>query len=101
MMEDEVVRRRGWMTRGLFLVLDGVNVSALALMAVVSRQPGRAALVDPLTVAMAAASLIALLRFRLHSAWIAFSPRVRVLRAWLQLRASASSALPFHGQPPS
>lgn len=51
-------------------VLDGVNVAALALMAVVSWQLGRAALVDPLTVAMAAASLIALLRLRLNSAWL-------------------------------
>jgi chromate transporter len=51
-------------------VLDGVNVASLALMVAVSWQLGRAALVDPLTVALAIASLIALLRFRVNSAWL-------------------------------
>ena len=50
--------------------LDGVNVASLALMAVVSWQLGRASLVDTLTVLLAAASLIALLRFRVNSAWL-------------------------------
>jgi chromate transporter len=50
--------------------LDGVNVAALALMAVVSWQLGRAALVDPLTIGLAAASVIALWRFRINSAWL-------------------------------
>jgi chromate transporter len=51
-------------------VLDGVNVASLALMVVVSWQLGRAALVDPLTLGLAIASLIALLRFRVNSAWL-------------------------------
>jgi chromate transporter len=51
-------------------VLDGVNVGSLALMAVVSWELGRAALVDPLTLALAAGSLIALARFRVNSAWL-------------------------------
>jgi chromate transporter len=51
-------------------VLDGVNVAALALMAVVSWQLARAALVDPLTIALAAVSLVALIRFRVNSAWL-------------------------------
>jgi chromate transporter len=51
-------------------VLDGVNVASLALMAVVSWQLGRAALVDTLTITIAAASALALLRFRLNSAWL-------------------------------
>lgn len=50
--------------------LDGVNVASLALMAVVSFQLGRAALVDPLTVALALASLLLLLRWRVNSAWL-------------------------------
>lgn len=50
--------------------LDGVNVASLALMAVVSWQLGRAALVDPLTVALAAAAALALLRYRVNSAWL-------------------------------
>jgi chromate transporter len=50
--------------------LDGVNVASLALMAVVSWQLGRAAIVDMPTAALAVVSLILLLRFRLNSAWL-------------------------------
>ena len=50
-------------------ILDGVNVASLALMAVVSWQLGAAALVDPLTVCLAAASLAALVYWRINSAW--------------------------------
>jgi chromate transporter len=50
--------------------LDGVNVASLALMAVVSWQLGRAALVDVLTVSLALVSLLALVRFRVNSAWL-------------------------------
>ena len=51
-------------------VLDGVNVASLALMAVVSFQLGRAALIDGFTISLAAASLFALLRWRVNSAWL-------------------------------
>jgi chromate transporter len=50
--------------------LDGVNVASLALMAVVGWQLGRASIVDIETALLAVASLIALLRFRLNSAWL-------------------------------
>jgi len=50
--------------------LDGVNVASLALMAAVSWQLGRVSLVDTATVLLAAASLIALVRFRVNSAWL-------------------------------
>jgi chromate transporter len=50
--------------------LDGVNVASLALMAAVSWHLGRAALIDPLTVAVALASLVALVWFRVNSAWL-------------------------------
>lgn len=51
-------------------VLDGVNVASLALMAVVSWQLGRAALVDPFTVALAVASAVAIFRAQVTSAWL-------------------------------
>jgi chromate transporter len=51
-------------------VLDGVNVASLALMAVVTWQLGRAALVDPLTAALAVFSAVALVRFEVNSAWL-------------------------------
>jgi chromate transporter len=51
-------------------VLDGVNVASLALMAVVSWQLGRAALVDPLTVALFAAAGAALVASRISSVWL-------------------------------
>jgi chromate transporter len=50
--------------------LDGVNVAAVALMAAVSWQLGRAALVDIPTTAIAVASGALLLRFRVNSAWL-------------------------------
>jgi chromate transporter len=51
-------------------VLDGINAGSLALMAVVSWQLGRAALVDGWTVALAACGLIALVRFGVASTWL-------------------------------
>jgi len=50
--------------------LDGVNVGALALMAVVSWQLGRAALVDFTTIGLAVVSLVLLLRFSVNSVWL-------------------------------
>ncbi len=50
--------------------LDGVNAASLALMAVVAAQLGRAAIVDWVTVAIAAASAVAVLRLRVSSVWL-------------------------------
>ena len=50
--------------------LDGVNVASLSLMAVVTLQLGRAALVDWLSVLLACASAVLLLRFKLNSTWL-------------------------------
>lgn len=50
--------------------LDGVNVASLALMAVVTIQLARTALVDPLTIALALASAGLLIRYRVNSAWL-------------------------------
>jgi chromate transporter len=50
--------------------LDGVNVASLALMAAVTWQLIRTSLVDTVTVLLGVASLIALSRFRLNSAWL-------------------------------
>jgi chromate transporter len=55
-------------TAGAFL--DGVNVASLALMAVVSYQLGRSAIVDWLTVGLAIAGAFLLLRWRINSAWL-------------------------------
>lgn len=50
--------------------LDGVNVAALALMAVVTYQLGRAALIDVKTILIALVSAILLFWFRINSAWL-------------------------------
>ncbi|HEY7546859.1 MAG TPA: chromate efflux transporter [Blastocatellia bacterium] len=64
-----LVRRiRKSVAAGAFL--DGVNAASLSLMAVVTWQLGRASLVDWLTVALLAVSLILLIRYRLNSAWL-------------------------------
>ncbi len=50
--------------------LDGVNAASLALMAVVTVQLGRAALVDGLAVALAVVSAVLLFRFRVNAMWL-------------------------------
>ena len=50
--------------------LDGVNTGSLALMAGVTFQLGRASLFDFTTIAIAAISAVALLRYRINSVWL-------------------------------
>ncbi|MER3467912.1 MAG: chromate transporter, partial [Thermoflexus sp.] len=49
--------------------LDGVNIASLGLMAGVVIALARAALVDPWTVALGLAALVALARFRINATW--------------------------------
>ena len=56
--------------------LDGVNVASLALMAAVCWHLGRAALVDPLTIALAATAAIAIFRYRVNSSWLILAAAV-------------------------
>jgi chromate transporter len=50
--------------------MDGVNVAAVGLMAAVTWQLARAAVVDVFTAALAFAAAVLLLRTRLNSAWL-------------------------------
>jgi len=50
--------------------LDGVNAASLALMAFVTWQLARAALVDGVTVGLVVVSAVLLLRFRVNSVWL-------------------------------
>lgn len=50
--------------------LDGVNVAALGLMAGVTWQLGRAALIDPLTIGVAGVAAFLLFRYNVNSAWL-------------------------------
>jgi len=60
------LRRSAWVGA----LLDGVNAASLGLMAAVTLQLGRASLVDPLTLAIAALALALSLRFKLNSTWL-------------------------------
>ena len=51
-------------------LLDGVNVASLGLMAAVTWQLGRASLIDPLTILVALAAFILLIRFKVNSTWL-------------------------------
>ncbi|MBZ0318778.1 MAG: chromate efflux transporter [Anaerolineae bacterium] len=51
-------------------LLDGVNVAALGLMAAVTFELGRDALVDWVTVILAIASAVLLIRFKVNSTWL-------------------------------
>src|SRR5215218_3638558 len=61
-----IVRR----SAGARAALDGVNVASLALMAVVTIQLARTALAGPIGIALAVASAVALMRFRVSAAWL-------------------------------
>lgn len=63
-----IPRIRGSALTGAFL--DGVNVAALGLMAAVTWELGRAAILDALTVALAAVATLLLIRYRVNSAWL-------------------------------
>jgi chromate transporter len=63
-----IPRIRASATAGAFL--DGVNVASLALMAVVTLQLERAALVDVPTVLLAGAAAVLLVRFRVNATWL-------------------------------
>ena len=67
-----IVRR----SPGARAVLDGVNVASLALMAVVIVQLARVALAAPLGIALAMASTVALLRFRVSASWLVLAGAV-------------------------
>jgi chromate transporter len=60
------IRRSTW--AGSFL--DGVNVASLGLMATVTWQLGRAALVDWVTVSLGLVATVLVFRLRLNSAWL-------------------------------
>lgn len=63
-----VARVRRSRSAGWFL--DGVGVASLALMAVVTAQLARAALVNWLACALAAVSAVLLIRFKVNSTWL-------------------------------
>jgi chromate transporter len=63
-----VPRMRSSRAAGAFL--DAVNAASLALMAVVAWQLGRSALIDWLSVSIAAISAFILFRYRLNSVWL-------------------------------
>ena len=61
---------------GARAALDGVNVASLALMAAVTIQLARSALVGPAGITLAVASAVALLRFRVSAAWLVLAGAV-------------------------
>ena len=74
------IRRWSWVRTAL----DGVNVVAVGLMAGVAAQLARTALVDPLTVALAAVTLGVLLRWRPNPTWlIAAGATAGLLHGWV------------------
>jgi chromate transporter len=66
------LRRSPW--AGAFL--DGVNVASLGLMAAVTWQLGRAALVDPVTIGLGVVATVLVFRLRLNSAWLVLAGAV-------------------------
>ncbi len=78
-----VPRLRRSPTAGAFL--DGVNVASLALMATVTLQLGRSAIVDWLSAGTAALSAVLLFRFKINSAWLVLAGGlVGLVSHWLR-----------------
>jgi len=73
------MRRSTW--AGSFL--DGVNVASLGLMATVTWQLGRAALVDWVTLGTALVATVVVFRFQMNSAWLVLGGAVIGLGAQL------------------
>jgi chromate transporter len=71
------LRRSPWTAA----MLDGVNVSAMGLMAAVTWLLGREAIVDPLTAFIAIAAGLLLIRFRVNSAWLVLAGAIVGLAA--------------------
>jgi chromate transporter len=74
-----VPRLRASKLAGAFL--DGVNVASLALMAVVTAELGRSAIVDVPTALLGLVAAVLLLRFKTNSTWIVFGGAVVGLAA--------------------
>jgi len=86
-------RLRKSMFAGAFL--DGVNVASLALMAVVTWQLGRAAIIDVPTALLALGSVVLLLRFRVNPTWLVLGGAVLgLLRGWVGPVAGAAGLCP-------
>jgi chromate transporter len=63
-----VHRIRG--SRLLSALMDGINASAVGLMAAATLILARAAVVDPFTAAITLASLLVITRYRLNATWL-------------------------------
>ena len=63
-------------------LLDGVNAAALGLMAAVTWELGRAAVVDWLTALLAVGAAALLLRWRVNSTWLVLGGAAAGLTAW-------------------
>lgn len=74
-----LIRRATWASD----TLDGVNVGAVALMAGVTWQLGRRAIVDLPTILISVAALTVLLRFRLNSGWLVLAGATIGSFVWL------------------
>lgn len=79
-----IPRLRRSKTAGAFL--DGVNVASLALMAIVTAEIARAAIVDWVTVALVAASAFLLIRYKVSSVWLVLGGGAAGIGAQLLLR---------------
>lgn len=67
--------------------LDGVNAASLALMATVTWELGRAALIDGLTVGLTMLNAVLLFRFRVNSLWLMLGGAIMgLLAAFLHTR---------------
>ena len=72
-------------SRAAGAALDGVNAASLALMAVVTWQLGRAAIVNAWSLAIAVVALVVITRWRVNATWVVIAGAVAgAAAAWLR-----------------
>ena len=72
-------------------ILDGVNAASLALMAVVTWHIARSAVTGPLSILLAVASAVLLLRFRIGTTWMLLGAAAVGLASWYLARLIAGA----------
>jgi chromate transporter len=60
------MRQSSWLSS----LLDGVNVAAIGLMAAVTLELGRTALIDPVTLILGVLAAVLLIRYKVNSTWL-------------------------------
>ena len=66
------LRKSPWLSAAL----DGINAASLGLMLVVTIRLGLASLIDPFTIVLFVAALVAVMKYKVNAAWVVLAGAV-------------------------